>query len=136
MVTNNIKVLAIPGHTSHILQPLDFTPFANFKTAWNQNLSQYLASNAGCAMPKQHFWIPFWPSWHKAMTVAVIQSGFRKTGIFPVNRRVIKDSDLGASATTDNTLNLQGKMYSEMVVNHVCVVLIFAISLQVILFCN
>ena len=136
MVTNNIKVLAIPGHTSHILQPLDFTPFANFKTAWNQNLSQYLASNAGCAMPKQHFWIPFWPSWHKAMTVAVIQSGFRKTGIFPVKRRVIKDSDLGASATTDNTLNLQGKIYSEMVVNHVCVVLIFAISLQVILFCN
>ena len=45
MVANNIEVLAIPGHTSHILQPLDSTPFANFKTAWIQNLSQYLASN-------------------------------------------------------------------------------------------
>ena len=117
MVTNNIKVLAIPGHTSHILQPLYSTSFANFKTAWNQSLSQYLVSNAGCAMPKHHFWIPFWPSWHKAMTVAVIQSGFRKTEIFPVNRRMIKDSDLGPSATTDNTLNLQAKMYSKMVVN-------------------
>ena len=64
------------------------------------------------------------------MTVAVIQSGFIKTGIFPVNRNMIKDSDLGPSATTDNTLNLQGKMYSEMVANYVCVVLIFPFLLQ------
>ena len=47
---------------------------------------------------------------------------------------MIKDSDLGPSATTDNTLNLKGKMYSEMVVNYVCVVLICAISLPMILF--
>ena len=85
------------------------------------NLSQYLATNAECAMPKQHFWIPFWSSWHKAMMVAAIQSGLRKTGIFPVNGRMIKDSDLGPSATTDNTVNLQGKMYSEMVVYYGCV---------------
>ena len=67
------------------------------------------------------------------MMVAAVQSGFRKTGIFPVNRRMIKDSDLGPSATTDNTVKLQGKMYSKMVVYDVCVVLIFAISLLVIL---
>ena len=98
------------------------------------NFVSYLATNAGYAVPKQHFWIPFWPSWCKAMTGAAIQSGFRKTGIFPVNRRMIKGSDLGLSATTDNTVNLKGKMYSEMVVNYVCVVFIFAISLPVILF--
>ena len=48
----------------------------------------------------------------------------------------MKDSDLGPSATTDNTLNLQGKMYSKMVVNYVCVILIFTVSLPVILFWN
>ena len=47
MVANNIKVLAIPGHTSHVLQPLDSTPFANLKMVWNQNLSQYFATNVG-----------------------------------------------------------------------------------------
>ena len=47
---------------------------------------------------------------------------------------MIKDSDLGPSATTDNTVNLQDKMYSETVVYYVCGVLIFAISLPVILF--
>ena len=42
MTSNNIEVLAIPSHTSHILQPLDSTPFTSFKTALNANLSDYL----------------------------------------------------------------------------------------------
>ena len=49
---------------------------------------------------------------------------------------MIKDSDLGPSATTDNTVNLQGKMYSEKVVYYVSGFLIFATSLPVILFQN
>ena len=35
MVCKNIEVMAIPSHTPHVLQPLDSTPFATFKTAWN-----------------------------------------------------------------------------------------------------
>ena len=31
MRENNIHVMAIPPHTSHILQPLNSTPFAQFK---------------------------------------------------------------------------------------------------------
>ena len=31
MLENNIHVLAIPPHTSHIVQALDSTPFAQFK---------------------------------------------------------------------------------------------------------
>ena len=42
MVANKFEVPAIPGHTSHILQPLDLTPFANFKTNWNIQLREYL----------------------------------------------------------------------------------------------
>ena len=110
MVANKIEVLAIPGHTSHVLQPLDSTPFANFKTNWNLKLTDYLFHNVGCAMPKQDFWIPFWPAWRKSMTVAAVQSGFRKTGIFPINRNMIKQSDLGPSAVTDNVRNIQGKI--------------------------
>ena len=101
-------MLAIPGHTSHILQPLDSTPFANFKTNWNIQLREYLFRNVGMAMPKHDFWIPFVPAWRKSLTVAAIQSGFQKTGIFPVNRNAIKISDLSPSGATDNLANLQG----------------------------
>ena len=108
MVANKIEVLAIPGHTSHILQPLNLTPFANFKTNWNIQLREYLFQNVGMGMPKHDFWIPFVPAWRKSLTVPAIQSGFCKMGIFPVNRNVIKISDLGPGGATDNLANLQG----------------------------
>ena len=78
MTANKIEVLTIPGHTSHILQPLDSTPFANFKNNWNIQLREYLFQNVGMVMPKHDFWIPFVPAWRKSLTVAAIQSGFQK----------------------------------------------------------
>ena len=110
MVANKIEVLAIAGHTSHVLQPLDSTPFANFKTNWNNKLTDYLFHNVGYTVPKHDFWIPFWPSWCKSMTVVAVQLGFRKMGIFPINYKMIKQSDLGLSAVTDNVQNIKGKI--------------------------
>ena len=37
--------MAISTHTSHLTQPLDKTPFATLKTAWNENLTEYLCLN-------------------------------------------------------------------------------------------
>ena len=98
--------MAIPPHTSHKVQPLDNVPFANFKTAWNENLLQYLFQSVGCGMPKMDFFIVFWPSWKKAMTVANIQADFCQTGIYPFNPSVINPALLGLSQATDNLANL------------------------------
>ena len=109
MVHNNIEVMAIPAHTSHVIQPLDSTPFANFKTNWNNNLIEYLFTSVGCSIPKQDFWMVFWPAWKKSMMTATVQSGFCRTGIFPINPKAIKRSDLGPSAATDNIVQIEGK---------------------------
>ena len=109
MVCNNIEVMAIPSHTSHVLQPLDSTPFVTFKTMWNTNLIEYLFTSVGCKMPKQDFWKVFWPSWRKAMPTAKLQSGFRRMGMFPINPNVIKRATLGPSAATDNVAHIEGK---------------------------
>ena len=106
MIEMDIHVLAIPPHTSHKVQPLDNAPFANFKTAWNVNLLQYLFQSVGCGMPKMDFFIVFWPFWKKAMTVANIQAGFCQTGIYPFNPNVINPALLGPSQATDNLANL------------------------------
>ena len=58
-------------------------------------------------MPNGDFWILFLPASKKSLTVAAVQLGFRKTGIFPVSRKAIKDSDFGPSGATDNEVNLQ-----------------------------
>ena len=110
MVKNNIEVLAIPSHTSHVLQPLDSTPFANFKTAWNNSLIEYLFKNVGCKMTKQDFWVVFWPAWHKSMTTAVIQSGFWKTGVFPYNPDMIKHSALAPSTLQTTSHKLKARI--------------------------
>ena len=55
----NIHVLPIPAHTSHLTQPLDKMPFATLKSAWSENLTEYLFENAGCGMPKMDFFMSF-----------------------------------------------------------------------------
>ena len=47
MRANNIEVLTIPPHTSHVLQPLDSVPFAQFKRNWESNLRKYNSSHSG-----------------------------------------------------------------------------------------
>ncbi|XP_050551659.1 uncharacterized protein LOC126910995 [Spodoptera frugiperda] len=37
-VENNITILNLPAHTSHLLQPLDLAVFKSFKTIWDRNL--------------------------------------------------------------------------------------------------
>ena len=41
MRANNIEILTILPHTSHLLQPLDSVPFAQFKKYWESNLMKY-----------------------------------------------------------------------------------------------
>ena len=90
MKANNIHVMAISPHTSHIVQALDSTPSAQFKKLWQRYLSEYNFNTKAKILPKGAFWEGFWPAWSQAMTVANIQSGFRKTGIFPVNSEAIE----------------------------------------------
>ena len=47
MRSNRIEVLTIPPHTSHLLQPLDSVPFAQFKRNWETNLRKYNSAHSG-----------------------------------------------------------------------------------------
>ena len=98
----NIDVLAIPSHTSHIIQPLDSVSFANLKTAWNEELIDYLFHSVGLGFSKMEFFEVFVPAWKKSMTPQNIRAGFRETGICPFNPLMIHPSSLGPSEPTDN----------------------------------
>ena len=102
MLENNIHVLAIPPHTSHIVQALDSTPFVQFKQNWQRLLLEYNFDNHGQVLGKGDFFKVVKPAWRHAMTVAWIQSGFRKTGIYPVNFNAIDKSKFTLSEVTDS----------------------------------
>ena len=60
MRANNIEILTIPPHTSHLLQLLDSVPFAQFKKYWESNLMKYkkkaqaLAALGSRKSPRSH----------------------------------------------------------------------------------
>ena len=102
MKANNIHMLAIPPHTSHIVQALESTPFAQFKKLWQRHLKEWNFDNKAKCLPKGSFWEVFWPAWSCSMTVGNIQSGFRKTGVYPVNYDAIYKSKFTLSIITDS----------------------------------
>ena len=113
MKQNNIHVFALPPHTTHWLQPLDRVPFGSLKRSWNEEMRLYTRSVAGAKLEKKYFFKIFSPVWQKSLTVDLAQAGFRATGLFPVNRRVIPDDAFAPSAVTDRDRSLTAQKSSE-----------------------
>ena len=89
MFERNIKVFPIEPHSSHWGQPLDKNPFSGFKHAFNETMRKFNRSTGGRGITKQEFFSVFNVAWEKAMTPANIKAGFKRTGIWPVNRAAI-----------------------------------------------
>ena len=87
-----ILLLILPSHSTHRLQPLDVSLFAPLATFYTNGLNQLLSNSLGMvSMTKRAFWSIFWPAWRQAFTPENIESGFKKTGIFPYNPSLILD---------------------------------------------
>ena len=104
MKANNVHVMAIPPHTSHIVQALDSTPFAQLRELWQWYLSEWNSNTKAKALPKGSFWDVFEPAWSCMMTVGNIQSGFSETGVYPVNFNAIDKSKFMPSIVTDSKI--------------------------------
>ena len=100
MVKYGIIVMAFPAHTTHLIQPLDNLPFAIFKTEWFEALRKLIRKMYAKKLSKMVFFSVFVPAWDKAITVRIIQAGFRKTGIWPVDRSVISNDSMGPAIDT------------------------------------
>ncbi|KAL0879446.1 hypothetical protein ABMA27_003197 [Loxostege sticticalis] len=94
---NNITILKLPAHTSHLLQRLDLAVFKSFKTSWDKKLVQWQRQNVGVKLRKQIFSELFAETWRQ-VSPFVIQSGFRKGGIYPLNPDVIPEEKYDPAA--------------------------------------
>ena len=90
---NNIAFICLPQNSPHLTKPLDVAFYRPMKMAWRKVLSDWKRksqSNQSSAMPKDKF--PQQLSLlHEALEVdnraaENLRAGFRKTGIFPINR--------------------------------------------------
>ena len=103
MYERDVKVMGIKPHTSHLIQALDRNPFSAFKDAFNAELHKYNCKHGGKYLKKEDFFIVFNVAWEKAMTKKNIIAGFKRSGLWPINRHVITPEQLGPSAVSDKS---------------------------------
>jgi len=92
---NNIHIICLPPHTSHILQPLDLGVFKHVKTEWRKIVQNFYVKNGLTNIEKENF-----PSLLNTLTKISFYrrhavGGFEITGIFPLNRHAISKEKLG-----------------------------------------
>jgi hypothetical protein len=81
----NVTVLKMPSHTSSKLQPLDVSCFHPIKHEWDNKLIHTQRLNGFTSLSKSEFVDTLSQVLREKLSSTIIQSGFRKTGIFPLD---------------------------------------------------
>ena len=92
--SNDVHLLCLPSHTTHVLQPLDVGVFKSFKGNWSKACSKYLAGRVITSGKLASLIADAWPL---SLTPLNIMSGFKKTGIYPINPSEVTDRQLAPS---------------------------------------
>ena len=85
-----VIIFALPPNTTHLTQPLDKGCFGPLKACWKEACQDYMKKNPGKVVSRYSFSKIFSEAWMKSMTIRNIMSGFRVTGVYPVNRNALK----------------------------------------------
>ncbi|KAL8364922.1 hypothetical protein RB595_004887 [Gaeumannomyces hyphopodioides] len=82
---NDVYLLYLPAHTSHVLQPLDLSVFSPLKHAYRQKLGSQALFTCSTVVGKRQFLTAYAYARTKAFTPYIITSGWRATGLWPRN---------------------------------------------------
>lgn len=100
LCANNIRVIVLPAHTSHVTQPFDVAlaaPFKSFLKAQSYNfpswLQQKLSLFCSTAQKRYTLILHVIDSWKKAATVSNIRTAWEKAGICPLNLQRVLDNE-------------------------------------------
>ena len=80
-----VVLCTLPPHTTHLTQPLDRGCFRVVKASWRQVCQRFCAKNPGKVVSVYDFSQLFSQAWFQSMTIRNITSGFKVTGVFPVD---------------------------------------------------
>ena len=89
-----IDIVTLPSHTSHALQPLDRTCFAPFKAAFRRIRDDWIRDRQNKKVSKSMLCEWTSKALGQALTPSNIKAGFRRTGIWPLDREAVA-ADMG-----------------------------------------
>ena len=90
--SNNVILLCLPAHTTHALQPLDVAVFKSLKAYFSRSLRTCCFTKKDFIVTKRDFARVVKEPFEMAFSISNIKSGFRKCGIYPVDRHAIQSS--------------------------------------------
>ncbi|CAK1550150.1 unnamed protein product [Leptosia nina] len=102
---NNVILLCTPPHCTHKLQPLDVSFMRPLSTYYSAEVKKWLRDHPGRVVTPYQVAKLFGQAYLKAATMLTAINGFRKCGVWPLDKNVFTDADFIAAETT-NTENL------------------------------
>ena len=88
-------ILCFPSKCTHKMQPLDVVVFAQSGRGWREHCDECLYR--GIVINRYNVVQNYLQVREKYMTQTLIKSGFKKTGIYPLNRNVFTKEDFAPS---------------------------------------
>ena len=98
---NGLIILSFPPHCSHRMQPLDVSIYGPFKRYFNTACNDWMMTNPGRALTIYDIGTLSGQAYDRAFIPANVTAGFKRTGIYPVNRNVFTDDLFLPSVPTD-----------------------------------
>ena len=86
---NDVTLLCLPAHTSHILQPLHVGVFKSFKTSFNKACGNYVRQYPGRVITTEILASMVAQAYPTSFTPVNVLRGFKKAGMYPFNEGII-----------------------------------------------
>ncbi|XP_021706464.1 uncharacterized protein LOC110678151 [Aedes aegypti] len=90
---NHVKILSIPPHTSHKLQPLDVAFMGPLKSNYSKAVNSFLKKNPGKTVTIYNVAALINEAFTASASISTAKNGFRATGIYPLNPQVFSEED-------------------------------------------
>lgn len=98
---SGVALLCLPPHCSHRLQPLDVAFMKPLSKYYEDEIRTWMRTNPGKVVTLHQISSLFGKAFIRSATMSTAVSGFRKTGIWPVDKNVFEESDFLPASTTD-----------------------------------
>ena len=85
---NQVLVVYLLPHTSHLSQPCDLGPFAHLKSYYSKNLKSFIALG-DTQVTRARFNVLYHRTRQEGLTAQYILAGWRRSGLYPLDARKV-----------------------------------------------
>ena len=100
---NNVKIICLPPHSSHKMQPLDVGFMKPLKSYYSTEIENWLKNHPARVVTPFVIAKLFATAYNRAATMEISVNSFRKTGLFPLNSQIFRDYDFSIHVENGNT---------------------------------